>query len=31
MSRGYLLEGVTPEERIKEIAERFEQLDGQRG
>lgn len=31
MSRGYLLEGVTPEERIKEIAERFEQLDGTKG
>ena len=31
MSRGYLLEGVTPEERIRQIADRFEELDGEKG
>lgn len=31
LERGYLLEGVTPEERIREISDTFEKKDGTKG
>lgn len=31
LSRGYLLEGVTPEERIKQIADKAEEILGEKG